>query len=70
MAKLIVKEKYLESSIAFERNNSSYLLPLKKATQEQLKMLLEMTNKDTGAREFAYLFEEPEKKSEKEEVKK
>jgi len=69
MAKLIVKDKYLESAISFERNGSSYTLPLKEATQEQLKMLLEMTNKDTGAKEFAHLFEEPAKKEEKPEKK-
>jgi len=70
MAKLIVKEKYLKSAVAFGRNNSSYLLPLNEATQEQLKVLFEMRNKDTGDREFAYLFEDTEKKPEKPEVKK
>jgi hypothetical protein len=50
MAKLLIKKEHLESEIHYGKNNSSYSVKLKTATQEELQSL-----KDTG--DFDHLFE-------------
>jgi hypothetical protein len=42
MAKLIVKKEMLESEVHYGKNNSSYKVVLKDATQEQLQDLKDL----------------------------
>lgn len=65
--KHVIKPEHLGKGkeIHLGRNNGSYRIELDKATQEQLAILFDFKNDQTGDREFAYLFEE-DKKADKE----
>jgi hypothetical protein len=52
--KLVVKQEYLKSEICYTANGRPYLVPLKDASQDQLKVL-------KGLGEYDHIFE-PEKK--------
>lgn len=60
MAKLKVKQEYLNNEIHYGRDNYSYKVVLNKATQRDLEIL-----KETGKGEFDYIFEVETKTKEK-----